>query len=239
MNRPIYRYLADKKWRQYNRLLLMERISQFHLVPDLFSHLNPTASVELVFNGTRITPGAFVDSHTSSKPSLLRIQPFDKGDRLVSIAIVDPDVPDEANDTFTTRCHFLAVNIPVSPTNTSIPLRLLDPEKNIIQSWLPPFAQKGAPYHRLPIFVLQQRDGEVLDINTLRKKHAKRDGWRIGSFVEPNGLKAIGVNIFRTKWDEYADGVAARFGLPGANIEFVRKMPDKLPYKKKDGARYR
>lgn len=243
MNRPIYRYLADCKWREYKRKLLMQRISQMHIVPDMLPHLDPTAEVSLGFGRRNVQPGEFVDSRVSEIPARLKVQVFDKGERLVSIAVVDPDVPDEELDSFGSRCHFLAVNVPLSPTATSIPLSRMKKEEHIVHPWLPPYAQKGAPYHRLAVFVIQQNDagsGASLDIKTLRKSpRNKRDGFKIRTFVDTKPLKPIGMHLFRTKWDEGTDGVVTRAGIEGMGIEFTRKKPEKLPYKKKDGARYR
>lgn len=206
-----------------------------HVVPDILPFLDPVAEVTLAFGSRVVQPGEFVDSRVSEIPARLRIQVFDKGERLVTIAIVDPDVPNEAIDGFDYRCHFLAVNVPISPTSNSIPLSRLGEQTAL--TWLPPFAQKGAPYHRLPIFILQQPQGENLDLEAIKK--IKRDGFNLRSFNDRYALTAVGVNMFRTQWDEGTDGVMERAGVKGAEIEFHRKKPEKLPYKKKDGARYR
>ncbi|KAG8530409.1 uncharacterized protein KY384_004911 [Bacidia gigantensis] len=240
MDRPIYRYLADRKWRSYDRKLLMQRIEQHHLVPDILPHLNPTASVSIGFGRRNVQPGQFVGSVISKLPLHLNIQVFDKGLRLVTIAVVDPDVPDVANDSFTSRCHYLAVNIPLSPTNRSVPLRSLNEEKHIVQSWLPPFAQKGAPYHRLAVIVLQQNGESAMDVKDLRKWQTKREGWRLKQLLTHHKeLLPVGAGLFRTRWDEGTDGVMERAGLAGVNMEFLRKKGEKNVYKKKDGARYR
>ena len=243
MNRPIYRYLADRKWREYKRKLLMQRISQMYIVPDMLQHLDPTAEVSLGFGRRNVQPGEFVDSRVSEIPARLNVQVFDKGERLVSIAVVDPDVPDEARDRFRSRSHFLAVNVPLSPTATSIPLSKLKKKEHIVHPWLPPYAEKGAPYHRLAVFVLQQDDagkGASLDVETLKQSwRLKRDVFTIRKLVDTKPLKPIGMHLFRSKWDEGTDGVVMRAGVKGMNIEFKRKKPEKGPYKKKDGARYR
>lgn len=246
MNRPIYRHLSDKKWREYKRLILMQRIFQMHIVPDIVSHLDPVAEVSLGFGRRNVQPGEFVDSRVSEVPARLNVQVFDKGERMVSIAIVDPDVPDEAKDSFGSRCHFLAVNIPISPTSTSLHLSRLNESEQVVLPWLPPYAQKGAPYHRLAIFVIQQNGDEArpdarLDVEALRKeKGYKRDGFTIRRLLaNQKALKPVGVHMIRSKWGEGTNGVMQRAGIPGANVEYARKKPEKLPYKKKDGARYR
>ena len=241
MNRPIYRHLADKKWRTYKRPLLMQRISQMYIVPDILAHLDPTAEVSLGFGRRNVQLGEFVDSRVSEIPAKLNIQVFDKGERLVSIAVMDPDVPDEERDTFGSRCHFLAVNIPISPTSTSVSLSKLDKENHVIHPWLPPYAQKGAPYHRLAVFVLQQDGTKPMDVEVLRNSVGqRREGFQVRQFTHNSRtMHAIGMHLFRSKWDEGTDGVVQRAGIQGFDVEFTRKKPEKLPYKKKDGERYR
>ena len=244
MNRPIYRYLADRKWRDYKRKLLMQRVSQMHIVPDMLPHLDPTAEVSFAFGRRKVHPGEFVDSRVSETPALLNVQVFDKGDRLVSIVVVDPDVPDEQQDSFGSRCHFLAVNVPLSPTATGISLSMLTEEEHVVHPWLPPYAEKGAPYHRLAVFVLQQGDagekGASLDVKALKENSRnQRDDFKIRRLVHGRPLTPIGIHLFRSRWDEGTDGVVTRAGIEGMNIEFTRKKSEKLPYKKKDGARYR
>lgn len=236
MNRPIYRFLADREWRSQRRLLLMQRITQMHIVPDILPHLDPVVEVKLAFGRRNVHPGDFVDSRVSEIPARLRVQVFDQGERLISILVVDPDIPNEDKDGFDYRCHFLALNIPISPSNTSVPLSQLGPQT--VLSWLPPTAQKGAPYHRLAVFVLQHRDNQALDLDAVRQK-VRREQFNLRSFNHRYGLTPVGAHMFRSQWDEGTAGVMARAGLPGAEIEWHRKKVEKLPYKKKDGARYR
>lgn len=217
-----------------------------HIVPDILPHLDPTAEVSLGFGRRNVQPGEFVDSRVSELPARLNVQVFDKSERLVSVAIVDPDVPDEKKDSFGSRCHFLAVNVPISPTSTSIRLSTLREADQIVLPWFPPYAQKGAPYHRLAVFIIQQNETEAgqlksLDVEALRKGVAnERDGFTMRRFLSnEKTLKPIGAHLFRSKWDEGTDGVVLRAGIEGANVEYTRKKPEKLPYKKKDGARYR
>ncbi|MCJ1283989.1 hypothetical protein MMC26_003320 [Xylographa opegraphella] len=238
MNRPIYRYLADRKWREYKRLVMMQRISQMHIVPDVLPHLDPTADVSLAFGRRNVQPGEFVDSRVSEIMPRLNVQLFEKGEKLVTIVVLDSDVPNVEKDSFDYRCHFLATNIPLSPSTTSLPFSVLSKESQVVLPWLPPHAQKGSPYHRLSIFVLQQPEGKIFDVEAMRTKE-ERDGFILRSFNDRYMVKPIGVHLFRTIWDEGTDGVMKRAGLEGANIELRRKKPEALPYKKKDGARYR
>ncbi|KAK2627215.1 hypothetical protein QTJ16_003181 [Diplocarpon rosae] len=258
MSKPIYRYLADQKWRKYQHKLIVQRINQLSIVPDIFASFEPTAEVKLAFRDRNVQPGDFVDSRVSEVPARLKVQVFDKGERLVTIVLVDSDVPVLDKDSFTSRCHYMAVNIPLSPTDTSIPLSRIK-EDQLVMPWLPPFAQKGTPYHRYSIFVLQQEPGQILNVATLQEKITRdsfkvldfagkvdKEGksletvierpFKVKSFVDWCKLKPIGVGIFRSLWDEGTAGVMHRAGIEGADVEFKKKRVIAIkPKQKKRG----
>ncbi|KAI9683941.1 MAG: hypothetical protein M1829_004276 [Trizodia sp. TS-e1964] len=232
MNRPIYRYLADKKWRSYRRLVIVQRIQQMKIVPDVLRHMDITADVYLAFLRHHVSPGDFVDSNTSETTPRLKVQVFDKGERMVSVAIIDSDVPDVERDCFNHRCHFLASNIPLSPVNTSLPLSMLSKESQIILPWLPPFAQKGSPYHRLSTIILQHPKDKAIDVETMRQR-TTREGFSLQRWAAHHKLTPIGAHLFRSKWDEGTAGVMTKAGEPGADIELRRKRVEPLLKKKK------
>lgn len=234
MNKPIYRYLADRKWRSYQRPLIVQRIEQFGVIPDALSHFEPTAEVRLAFRTRTVQPGEFIDSRVSEVPARLNVQVFDKGERLVSVVVIDGDVPSLDNDNFSSRCHYLAVNIPLGPTKTSLPLAHATKEQSILP-WLPPFAQKGTPYHRYSVFVIQQKPNQVLKREDLAKKYV-RDDFNLRSFVQSLDLTPIGVHIFRAEWDEGTAGVMQRAGIEGADVEFKKlRIPALKPKEKARG----
>lgn len=156
MSKPIYRHLSDLKWRSHKRMVLMQRIEQMKVVPDVLPAIDPKVSTKLTFGKTNIPHGDFVLAQTSEKPPRLEIQSYEKGRKLVSIAVVTPDVPNVEKDGFDYRCHFLAVNVPISPTKPIVDLGKLSRETQVIQPWLPPYSQKGAPYQRLAVVILEQ-----------------------------------------------------------------------------------
>ena len=237
MNKPIYRYLADRQWREYKRKLLVQRLTQMDVVPDVLAAIDPTASVDLSFGRRNVEPGEFVDSRVSEIPARLNIQVYDKGERYVTVAIVNPDVPNVAKDGYDYRCHFLASNIKVSPTQTSVPLKTLSADLNMILPWLPAYTQKGARYSRMAVLVLEQPEG-VVDLEVAWKR-AEREGFILRAFVDKFRLRAIGANLFRSQWDEGTAGVMQRAGVPGHDVEFKRMRVEPLPYKKLPGSRYR
>ncbi|TGO58479.1 hypothetical protein BCON_0054g00090 [Botryotinia convoluta] len=235
MNKPIYRYLADRKWREYQRKIIVQRLQQFSIVPDLLPHFEPTAEVRLAFQARNVQPGDYVDSRVSEFPARLKVRVFDKGERLVSVVVVDADVPNVENDHFNTRCHYLAANIPISPVQDSLPLSRADPESQLILPWLPPFAQKGSPYHRYSIFVLEQKPGQFLDVAALKELY-QRDRFNLRGFKDRHDVQPIGLGLFRSEWDEGTKGVMQRAGIEGWDIEFKRtRIPALKPKQKARG----
>ncbi|KAL6876228.1 phosphatidylethanolamine-binding protein [Trichoderma longibrachiatum] len=220
MNKPIYRHYAERKWRSYDYRLITQRIKQFSIVPDVLPKLDPVADVQLFFRQQKISPGAIVGSLVSEVPPRLRVQVFDAGERLVSLVVLDADVPDADRDAFSKRCHFLAANIPLGPTDTSLPLSRVRADDQLAVPWLPPTSQKGAPYHRLGIYLLQQKPGARLDVAALKQLYAARDGFSLKSFRDKFDLTPVGFNMFRSVWDENTAAVMARHGIPGADVEF-------------------
>jgi len=241
MNKPIYRHLAEQKWRKYKRLVLEQRIAQLAVVPDLLPALDLVADIDLAFGRQSVAPGAFVDSAVSEKMPRLTVQTFTPGERLVTVVVVDADVPVPETDSFTYRCHLIAANIPLSPTQTSIPLQRIAQEdqstaeaaaRKIAVPWSAPWAHKGAPYHRLAIFVLDQPDARALDV--ARIGQTKRDRFKLRSFLDSYKLRPLTATLFRTQWDESMPGVLQRAGLEAQMaVEYKRKRVEPLPYKRR------
>ena len=50
MNKPIYRHLAHKKWSAMKRKILMQRITQMHVVPDVLPAIDPVLDVDLIYH---------------------------------------------------------------------------------------------------------------------------------------------------------------------------------------------
>lgn len=241
MNKPIYRYLGDQKWRKYKRLVLQQRLTQMNVVPDVLPALDPIADVDLAFGRKNVAPGEFVDSAVSEHLPRLNVQTFEAGQKLVTVVVVDADVPVPEKDRFTYRCHFIASNIPISPSETSIPLTRIEHQdrktedassKRIALPWLAPWSNRGSPYHRLAVFVLEQQEGKALDVTKLSS--IERDGFILRSFIDKQKLKPIGATLFRTQWDDSMAGVMQRAGLGDqVDVEFRRKKVEPLPHKRR------
>ncbi|KAI9729117.1 MAG: hypothetical protein M1828_000202 [Chrysothrix sp. TS-e1954] len=234
LNKPIYRYYAQRKWQAYRQKILEQRIAQMNIVPDVIPSLEFTADAELSFGRKDIAPGAIVPSAISEHAPQVKVQVFDRGERLVSIAVVDADVPNTETDGFDYRLHYLACNIPISPTNGTIKLGDMQEGQNLISPWLAPYAQKGTPYHRLCVFVMQQSPDETIDIAKAKEKvEDQRANWKLRAFVDRHRLKPFTAFLFRTQWDEEMEGLMKRMGVEGWDVEFKHKRVEPMPYRRK------
>ncbi|PYH93676.1 PEBP-like protein [Aspergillus ellipticus CBS 707.79] len=234
MSKPIYRFLADRKWREYRRKILVQRITQMNVIPDILPHCDPSVDTKLYFGRSQVQPGEFVNSMTSTTPPKMDVQLFEGGERLVTIAVVDPDVPNVETDGFDFKTHFLAVNVPISATSTKVDLAQLSADSQVVLPWLPPVAQKGSPYHRLSLFILEQKDAKPLDFAAVKAKETERDNLLLRTLQARYHLKAIGAHLFRTEWDESMYEVMKQIGYNDADMELRRKKPERLPYKRRN-----
>ncbi|KAL6233388.1 hypothetical protein BDW75DRAFT_192634 [Aspergillus navahoensis] len=239
MSKPIYRYLADQKWREYRRKILVQRITQMKVIPDVLPHCDPIVDTKLYFGRKAVPPGEFVNSQVSSVPPKLDIQVFDGENRLVTIAVVDPDIPNVEKDSFDYMMHYLAVNIPISALNTKVDLSQLSTESQVVLPWLPPVAQKGSPYHRLSLFVMEQKDNTPLDFAAVKSKETDRHNKLLRTLQARYHLKPIGAHLFRTIWDEDTRDVMKEIGFPLADMELRRKRSEALPYKRRNPSTFR
>lgn len=237
MNKPIYRFLADRKWREYRRKILVQRISQFKVVADVLPYCDPTVDIKMKFGRNNVQAGDFVDSAVSENPCQLFIQSFEKENKMITIAIVDSDVPNVATDSFDSRCHFLATNIQLSPTTPHIDLGKLSTDQ-ILVPWTAPTAQKGSPYHRLSIVVLQQKNNISID-REIAAKNIKQNDFQVRSLMTKHLLQPVGATLFRTKWDENMSAVMGRAGIDGAEMELKKVKVEPLPYKRRNPSTFR
>ncbi|KAL3486635.1 phosphatidylethanolamine-binding protein [Aspergillus germanicus] len=239
MSKPIYRFLADRQWREYRRKILVQRITQMKVIPDVLPHCEPVLDTKLYFGRRPVPPGEFVDAAVSSTPPKLDIQMFEGGEKLVTIAVVDSDVPNVETDSFDYRMHYLAVNIPISALNTKVDLSQLSADSQVVLPWLPPVAQKGSPYHRLSLFILEQKDSKPLDFAAVKARETDRDDTLLRTLQARYHLKAIGAHLFRSIWDETTLEVMKQLGLPEADMELRRKRVEPLPYKRRNPVTFR
>ncbi|RAL14615.1 mitochondrial 54S ribosomal protein mL38 [Aspergillus homomorphus CBS 101889] len=239
MSKPIYRFLADRKWREYRRKVLVQRITQMKVVPDVVQSCDPTLDTKLYFGRRQIQPGEFVDSKASTEAPKLDVQMFEGGEKLVTIAVVDSDVPNVEKDSFDYKMHYLAVNVPISAVNTKVDLGQLPTDSQVVLPWVPPVAQKGSPYHRLSLLIFEQKESQSLDFAAIKAKEKRRENLHCRTLQDRYHLKPIGAFLFRTQWDDSMYEVMKSIGYPDAEMELRRKRAERLPYKRRNPANMR
>jgi large subunit ribosomal protein L35 len=215
MGRPTYRFLGYELWKSDGRWKLLKWIEKLNIVPDILPQITPSVEVRVGFgfHNHQVLPGVMVDSFWSELPAKLRIQVFDAGKRLVTIALIDADAH-VVGDGPKQRCHFLAANVNISPTQSSIQLSRLA-KAQVIFSWLPPYSEDAA-IHRLSLIVLQQ--SELIDDKILRNS-LQRDHFDLPKFNDTHSTWPVGIQVFRCTKDRNTAKVMARAGLGNGPVE--------------------
>lgn len=239
MSKPIYRFLADRKWREYRRKILVQRITQMNVIPDVLAHCEPVVDTKMYMGKRQVQPGDYVLAKDSVAAPKLDIQLFERGEKLVTIAVVDPDVPNVEADGFDYKMHYLAVNVPISAVATKVDLAQLSTDSQVVLPWEAPVAQKGSPYHRLSLFVMEQKDSQPLDFAAVKAKETVRENMLLRTLQARYHLKAIGAHLFRTQWDETTYQVMKQIGFSEADVELRRKKVEPLPYKRRNPSTFR
>lgn len=241
MSFPVYRFLAERKWREMKRKILEQRITQMSVIPDVYPFADPVLDIDIKFDRFVVTPGDFLSTSRTARAPRLKLQQFDAGPKMVTIVAIDSDVPNVEKDGFDYRCHGIWSNIVINPTDNIINLNLLKEDQTVL-SWTPPYVQKGSPYHRISLWVFEQGLEKHNDTQKVALQ-VQRQNFVLRNFVDKMDFKKqpLGVTMFRTQWDETTEGVMAKWKIEGANLEFKNKKAERLPdkYRMKDGARYR
>ncbi|KAH9958667.1 phosphatidylethanolamine-binding protein, partial [Lactifluus volemus] len=232
MNQKVYRHLIEQRWRNEGALdLLMERLYQMHVIPDILPVLEPSVDLRVVFpeatpkdvlrtrSKRRTSPveaGVFLVNEQTRQPPKLYTTVFHPEPRLYTLLMVDPDVPDEGNQTLKTYLHWLQPNITLSATSAG----LLPPSAHT--PYIPPHPARGTPYHRYVLLLLPHADPAAK--LSLPPGPLERDTFDVRDFVKEHALRTDGGGAFmwRAVWDEESSRIwrdviekpEPRFGYP-------------------------
>ncbi|VDC04830.1 unnamed protein product [Peniophora sp. CBMAI 1063] len=213
MSQPVYRHLVEKRWRSDGPLdLLMERLHQMNVIPDVLPDFHPSFDLRLTapdMNAAThragrwksVEPGSFVPVISTRKQPRLYTTLFDTEPQQYTLMMVDPDVPDEHNASFTTFLHWLQPNLTLPAAQ---PLNL--PTAHTV--YVPPHPAKGTPYHRYVVLLLPQTREIKVPGDAFRSYEARMD-FDVRSFVEEHGLRTDGggAHMFRATWDEDSSNI--------------------------------
>ncbi|KAI0757573.1 PEBP-like protein [Daedaleopsis nitida] len=242
MSKPIYSHLVEQRWREEGDLdLLMERMYQMNVVPDMLPELRPSFDLRIRYlepppksNYLRtrvkrklkqVEPGIFLVPEQTRRPPEVYTTLFHTDTRLYTLLMVDLDVPNPETQSFTTYLHWMQPNIPLSAftPSPSVPLDTHTP-------YVPPHPQRGSPYHRYVLLVLPQSSAtEPIDIPVFGE--LERLGFNFRAFADQygfDGAQGGGAHMWREVWDETVSHIY-QFSLKKDEPKFGR-MPKPDPY---------
>lgn len=221
-DQPVYRYLAKKKWMDYELLVLMQRLESMAVIPDTEPTLEPSVQVKLQFPGfvnKWVSPGTILPSAVCSRPPHLVIQEFEENlNGLYTVLIVDPDTPDIENDSFNTTLHWAITNISLSMKNP-----VVNTEKSTeLISYLPPIPEKNTGNHRYSVWVYRQKN--KIDVERIPDNLIVRHGFEIREASKKLELIPVGAHLWRSHFDRTTESVRERYGLsPGRVFTRTKK----------------
>ncbi|KAI0706214.1 phosphatidylethanolamine-binding protein [Cytidiella melzeri] len=214
LSKPVYRHLLEQRWRKEGPLdLLMERIHQMSVVPDLLPSLHPSIDLRLNFPEAppkdivrrtrhkrkleKVEPGVYLLPEQTRRPPHLYVTVFHPEPRLYTLIMADLDVPDPENNSFQTYLHWMQPNISLSTQSSELTLPTTH------TPYIPPHPQRGTPYHRYVVLLLpQQSPTERIKVPV--PTAAERLGFDFRAFTEQYGLdgsKGGGAHMWREIWD--------------------------------------
>ncbi|GAA5956966.1 hypothetical protein JCM3765_006654 [Sporobolomyces pararoseus] len=228
LSKPVFRFLAERKWRKEGDLaILMQRVTQMSVTPDLLPEIAPEADLRIRVGEEQIVPGVFTAPADTREGIEVSAQVFHSDERLYTLLLVDPDVPDELNQSFTTFAHWIVPNIPLSATSSPIlPLNSLPSTL----PYVPPHPQNGTPYHRYTVLLFAQPENTKLSLN---EHEIERLDFDVRDFAAEHKLEAKGVSFFRQKWDKSVSKIyeevlqqpEPRYGRPPKMDTYVGRPP--------------
>jgi len=212
MNQKVYRHLVEQRWRNEGALdLLMERVYQMHVIPDVLPELRPTVDLRAVFpepppkdvvlrarakrKTAQTEAGVFLVNEQTRRPPKLYATVFHPEPRFYTLLMVDPDVPNEEDQSFKTYLHWLQPNISLSATSAGLLPSIAH------TSYVPPHPARGTPYHRYVLLLLPHADPTAK--LSLSPGPLERDAFDIRKFVQEHALGTNGGGAFmwRAVWD--------------------------------------
>ncbi|CUA77778.1 54S ribosomal protein L35, mitochondrial [Rhizoctonia solani] len=234
LTQPVYRHLLEQDWRQKGTLdLLMERVHQMKVIPDVLAFFHPTVDLRVSFSGEDVIPGIFLPVKSTLRAPSITAQAYHPEERLYTLLMVDPDVPDPSTKSFSTYLHAFQPNIPLSATNTQITLPMAPETSETSLPYIPPHPQNGTSYHRYTTLLLPQSSELSIDALKLsRERFNVREAYKQYGFARGGGI-----HMFRENWDETVGSVYKNFlGQPEPKFG---KTPKPQLYLDDTGKRYR
>lgn len=234
LSQPVYRQHAEKKWKEYDLMILMQRLEQLKVIPDTMPTLEPKVDVQIKFPhvtkpveqlNSWITPGEILPSFLVSQPPVIKIQRFDSSEdsKKYTVLLVNPDEPDLETNSFKTKLHFGVSNLSISLSDNTLSIqKYLSGDLSIFKDYVPILPEiNSGDYQRACLWVFEQQGSQDLSINA---SNLSAEQFDIRQFAEANGLQAVGAHVWRQIFDRSVNDVRTQYGLPkGRVFHRVRK----------------
>ncbi|KAG8873024.1 hypothetical protein FRB97_007073 [Tulasnella sp. 331] len=212
LSNPVYRHLLEKSWRKDGRLdMLMERIHQMHVIPDVIPTIYPTVDLRVILDRKNwkasdttwfeAGPGEFLDpKRTRVRPrfqaTVFHLEPrlYTLMTYLISRIKVSRRIYTCSSSYFyphSTTGYAQATKYFVYRPNISLDA-VSSHQANIslddaIASWIPPHPQNGTPYHRYVTLLLPQSSATT-PIEIDARDYSERLGFDVRQVIEKYGL---------------------------------------------------
>ncbi|TFK47931.1 PEBP-like protein [Heliocybe sulcata] len=219
LNQPVYRHLVEQRWRSEGALdLLMERIHQMHVVPDVLPDFHPSFDMRITVPDLPdkakkskvkhhgVEPGVFLSPKQTRRPPVIYTSVFHTDPRYYTMILVDPDYPDAENHTYKTYLHWMQPNIQLSASSTG-PFTFEDSHT----PYIPPHPQKGIRYHRY-VLLLLPHPNPTEKLNVPVPTTEERADFDSRAFLETYGFdpsKGGAAHMWREVWDEEVSRIYA------------------------------
>ncbi|OCF30931.1 hypothetical protein I316_07459 [Kwoniella heveanensis BCC8398] len=244
MDKTIYRWLGEQKWKKEGGLdLLMQRVLQMNVVPDLLPEIPPTAPLALSLHGSYVEPGSVQKPSIFQNPPTLKSQIFHhpsypsasnpNPEALHTLLVIDPDSPSHETHSFSQRLHYLKTDIPLSVTSGDVNLADSSVGSEVLR-WEPPAPEQGTPKHRY-VFLLFRQYSSIP--STSASAPASRENFDLRGYLSERGLTAshlVGINMFRSAWsaeeDQFINSVFVEHRGVQDGAPVFGKVPKEVKY---------
>lgn len=196
MDRPVMRFLAQKKWEKEGGLdRLMQRVEQMGVVPDLVGGIRGSAPITFSTSTSEgeVEPGSFQLPSSFAQPPKLNVQTLNESasEGLYTLLVVDADAPNYETQSYAQRLHYYKSDILLDYTTGEQDLFASGIGKEVL-GWEAPLPPRGSGVHRYVILLLRQP-------STSPTAPSERADFDVRSLQE-QGAEITALTLFRSKW---------------------------------------
>ncbi|KAI8326170.1 PEBP-like protein [Martensiomyces pterosporus] len=205
LSKPVYLHLKEQAWRARPLEVLMQRLLQMFVLPDLLDPRDvgtPEAQLSITLPGSGdapIEPGAVIDPKGAREQLDIELTTFHDEPRLHTLVMVDIDEPLVEQQTFREQFHWVVANVPYSKAQT----KAGPADGDVLLPYIPPHPAQGTPTHRYAVVAFEQSENGQKRIEGV---DASRD-LVLRDFAAQNELRPVGISFFRANWNESVDEV--------------------------------